>query len=49
MFWKKKKSFIVVDASADVDNEALKKLEDEGYIIISVVGDPNKVLVRHEL
>ncbi len=43
-----KSDFIVVDINAEADALALAKLEGQGYIIVRVNGDPNKVLVRHE-
>jgi hypothetical protein len=42
--WWFKKPIVIIDIAADVDLSDIAILEDEGYLVLRVVGDPNKVV-----
>jgi len=41
---KKKKNIVVIDIAAVFSDYDKKKLEDEGYIVVYVHGDPNRAV-----
>jgi hypothetical protein len=44
MFNRKKKDIVVVDITTGIADYDKKQLEDEGYIVVYVHGDPNKAV-----
>ena len=44
MFNRKKRDIVVVDITSGIADYDKKKLEDEGYIVVYVHGDPNKAV-----
>ena len=44
MFNRKKKDLVVVDITSGVSDFDKRQLEDEGYIVVYVHGDPNKAV-----
>ena len=42
MFKKKLKPILFIDATAEIDDGAIKRLEKEGYVVVRILGNPKQ-------